>query len=120
MIIVPIELRTKNNFSTVFASLSTTVNNTYPNSSIKYVPGERVIHRYMKSIQRGTGGDLFSRQDGTTLNSSLLWWAQLGPTIIPAIFSAIVGSSLRLFGRLRAQRGAKLGVSSISVFFYSG
>ncbi|KAF4631718.1 hypothetical protein G7Y89_g6411 [Cudoniella acicularis] len=70
--------------------------------------------------------DLLISQNGTItstprntnpLNLQLLQVAKFGPTVIPLLFSAMIGSALRLLARWKAQKGTKLKVASPSFRF---
>lgn len=100
----------------MFALLSASVHNTYPGTNIKYRTGGPIFY----TADNGLGDLLLLDPNGTDfyylnpdpLNTRLAEAAKLGPTILPILFAGIVGSTLRLVARWRAEKGSTLKVSN--------
>lgn len=119
----------------MFALLAASVHNTFPGFNIKYRPGHPVASAmqlpsfpeliilpnatavWSGHTDNGTRGLGMTKSlpSTTALNHRLREAAQLGPTIFPILFAGIVGSTLRLVARWRAEQGSSIEVTLFSI-----
>lgn len=99
----------------VLALMATTVDNTYFSISERYVPEDPVIYTRTSTAYDSHGNSVQLTNITVGPNGSLFDAAQFGPTVIPLLFSFVVPMTLWLFARWKAQAGAKLGVSFLTV-----
>jgi hypothetical protein len=120
----------------VFALLAASVHQTFPGFNFTYKPG----HPISGAVQVPSFPDLIilpnataialgdlkdnklegfgmakSLPSATALNNRLREAANLGPTIFPILFAGIMGSTLRLVARWRAEKGSSIGVIYLRV-----
>ncbi|KAF4627622.1 hypothetical protein G7Y89_g10535 [Cudoniella acicularis] len=116
-------------FVLVFAILCAVANSTYPGRVQKYSKDQPKLFLNVTGYPtNGSYTDILLNSNGTVstisskvdnLNLILLEAAKFGPTILPILFSAIVGNALRQIARLRAESGTRIETRNVTDAVFS-